>query len=259
MSHWVLMVAPLALASSVMLFAFVGCGLDSSGIGGPETYDGDVLSIQSLVAYWRLGEAPPATTAVDSKGDNDGTYVGGVTLGQPGALAASTDTAVLLDGVDGHITTAFNPFQPGVARTFEGWANRNSNKNDHALFAGDSAGSYPVLRCTAGSDDVRFNPDVSGAGQDFVGVLPGTGVWFHWALVWDGPSLTATLFIDGVNKGKLTFGFDFGGDPGNIELGAEGGASSPFDGLLDEVAVYDAALDDATIQSHFTVGTTTAG
>ena len=31
MSHWVLIVAPLVLASLVMLFAFVGCFLDSVG------------------------------------------------------------------------------------------------------------------------------------------------------------------------------------------------------------------------------------
>jgi hypothetical protein len=238
-----------------MLFAFVGCQLNTRGLGGP-TYDSTITSDELAVSYWRLGEAPGATTAVDSKGNNDGTYVGGVTLGQPGAISGSTDTAVLLDGVDGRITTSFNPFEPGVARTFEGWANRSSNTNDHALFAGDAATAYPVLRCLAGSDDVRFNPDTSGAGQDFAGALPGTGVWFHWALVWDGSALTATLFVNGVDKGKLNFSFGFGGAPGNIELGAEGGTSSPFEGLLDEVVVYNELLDSAVIQSHFTLGST---
>ncbi|HEX8742259.1 MAG TPA: LamG domain-containing protein [Thermoleophilaceae bacterium] len=255
MSHWVLLVAPLALASFVMLFAFVGCGLDSTGLGGPATYDGIVTGNDLTVSYWRLGEEG-GTTAIDSKGNNDGTYVGGVTLGQPGALAGNADTAVALDGVDGRVTTSFNPFATGVARTFEGWAKRNSNEKDHALFAGDAATAYPVLRCNAGSDDVRFNPDTSGAGQDFAGALPGPGKWFHWALVWDGAALSATLFVDGADKGKLTFGFDFGGAPGNIELGAEGGASNPFDGQLDEVAVYNGALDSAVIQTHFTLGST---
>jgi hypothetical protein len=255
MSYWVLLVAPLVLATFVMLFAFVGCQLESVGRGGPrpQTYDEVVLDNEFLVSYWRLGESE-GPTAVDSKGGNDGTYAGGVTLGQPGALAGSTDTAVLLNGVDGRVTTGFNPFEPGVARTFEGWAKRNSNTSDDALFAGDAATSYPVLRCNAGSDDVRFNPDASGAGQDFAGALPGTGVWFHWALVWEGADLTATLYVDGVKKGTLTFGNGFGGAPGNIELGAEGGTANPFDGELDEVAVYNGALDSDTIGNHFALG-----
>jgi hypothetical protein len=257
------LVAPLVLASFVMLFAFVGCFLDSSGYGNGEdprpetkTYDMVVLETEGIHSYWRLGEAPGETTAVDSKASNDGTYVGGVTLGQPGPLVNNTDTAVLLDGVDGHITTSISTFDTGQAWTFEGWAMRNSNTADHALFAGDAATSYPVLRCNAGGDDVRFNPDASGAGQDFVGALPGTAVWFHWVLVWDGAANTATLYVDGVDKGTLTYANGFGGAPGNLEFGAEGGATNPFDGSLDEVAVYFGALDAATVQAHFTTGST---
>jgi hypothetical protein len=257
MSHWVLLVAPLVLAASVMLFAFVGCFLDSVGRGGPlpPTYEEEVGGTEFLVSYWRLGEAPGSTTAVDSQGNNDGTYVGGVTLGTPGALAGNADTAALFNGVDARVTTSFNPFQPGVARTFEGWAGRASNTSDHALFGGDAEASYPVLRCLAGGGDVRFNPDTSGAGQDFTGALPEVGEWFHWALVWDGAAKTAELYIDGVSKGVLTYAFDFGGEPGNIALGAEGGAINPLEGQLDEVAVYEVALDAERINSHFVLGT----
>ena len=264
MSHWVLLAAPLALASFVLLFAFVGCQLDSEGTqhGEPEpeprTYDAAVLATEGISSYWRLGEPAGDTTAADSKDGNNGTYEGGFTLGEPGALSGNPDTAVRLDGVDGRITTSFNPFQTASSRTCEGWANRASDTAAHALFAGDAATSYPVLRCNAGSSDVRFNPDTSGAGQDFAGALPAPGKWFHWVLVWDGGAQAATLFVDGADKGTLTFGFDFGGAPGNIELGAEGGTTNPFDGHLDEVAVYDGALDAATIQSHFTLGSTGA-
>jgi hypothetical protein len=262
MSYWILLVAPLALAAFVMLFGFVGCFLDSgpypngNGNGTVEKYEDTVAANQFLLSYWRLGDEPGSQTAVDSKGGNDGTYVGGTTLGQPGALAGNPDTAVLLDGVDGRVTTTFNPFQTGVVRTFEGWANRNSNKSDHALFAGDDPTSYPVLRCLAGGEDVRFNPDASGAGQDFAGALPGTGKWFHWVLLWDGKAKQAELFVDAVSQGTLTYAFEFGGSPGNIELGAEGGTTNPFDGLLDEVAVYENALDPATIKKHFELATT---
>src|SRR5215831_14920886 len=51
------------------------------------------------VAYYRLGETS-GTTAVDSSGNgSNGTYVGGVALGQPGALLpGDTDPAAGFNG-----------------------------------------------------------------------------------------------------------------------------------------------------------------
>src|SRR6185369_12380878 len=43
-------------------------------------------------AYWRLGETA-GTIALDAAGADPGTYTGGVTLRQPGALPADVDTA----------------------------------------------------------------------------------------------------------------------------------------------------------------------
>jgi hypothetical protein len=59
------------------------------------------------VAYWRLDEPANSTTALDASGHGaDGTYVGGVTLGQTGALAEDPDTAALFDGAGGHVDFA---------------------------------------------------------------------------------------------------------------------------------------------------------
>lgn len=55
------------------------------------------------IGYWRLGESVGAGTAIDASGyGHNGTYIGGVTLGQPGALG--DDTAALFDGVNGTVT-----------------------------------------------------------------------------------------------------------------------------------------------------------
>ena len=218
---------------------------DTAADTGPTTNFAYPEKGYSRTAQWRLDETS-GSQAQDSAASNHGTYSGGYTLNHPGATA-DTGRAVLLNGVNGRMTTGYNPFAAGSARTFEGWAKRNSNSTADTLFAGDSFVGYPVLRALGGND-VRFNPDTTGAGQDFINALPGTGVWFHWALVWDGAARTATLYVDGVSKGTLTFGFGFGGLPGNIELGAEGsGTANPFDGYLDEVSVYPFALSAAAV------------
>jgi len=54
------------------------------------------------IGYWRLGEAPGNANAIDVSGKaNNGTYSGGITLGQPGFHGG--DTAVLFDGATGRI------------------------------------------------------------------------------------------------------------------------------------------------------------
>jgi hypothetical protein len=75
----------------------------------PTKYATQVLA-DKPIGYWRLGEAPGTSAAVALRGDN-GTYSGGITLGQPGLHGG--DTAALFDGATGRIvvpnSSALNP------------------------------------------------------------------------------------------------------------------------------------------------------
>ena len=65
-------------------------------------YSGTILA-DSPLAYYRLGDAS-GTTAVDaSSNELNASYVGGVTLGQPGAFPFDPDSAVTLDGSSGYV------------------------------------------------------------------------------------------------------------------------------------------------------------
>ncbi len=65
----------------------------------PSRYATRVLA-DAPIGYWRFGEAPGAPRARDeSPNRNDGTYSGGITLGQPGFHDG--DTAALFDGRTG--------------------------------------------------------------------------------------------------------------------------------------------------------------
>jgi hypothetical protein len=68
-------------------------------------YRAAILELANLVSYWRFGEAS-GTVAADEKGTNPGTYVGGLTLGVPGALPADPNTAVTLNGSTGNVLVA---------------------------------------------------------------------------------------------------------------------------------------------------------
>ena len=65
-----------------------------------DTY-GKAVVADSPDFYWRLGDAS-GPTAKDSSGNQlDGSYSGGETFGQPGAVPGTSDTAVLFDGTSG--------------------------------------------------------------------------------------------------------------------------------------------------------------
>jgi parallel beta-helix repeat protein len=194
----------------------------------------------SRVSFWRLDESS-GTQALDSTGAHNGTYAGGVSLNQ-GGVTPDGDAAVLLNGTDGRITTSYNPFASGSARTFEGWAKRNSSTTNDALLGGDATVQQPRLLILAGGNNVRFTANEAGTPINWTNASPGTGVWFHWVLVYDDSIGTATLYVNGQSKGTQTVANAYSGSPGNLELGSNSGTFNPFDGYLDEVAVYNRAL-----------------
>jgi hypothetical protein len=62
-----------------------------SAVGAPTTYADRVIADDARI-YWRLGESPGATTAVDAAGQDDAT-INSFTLGRPGAILGDVDTA----------------------------------------------------------------------------------------------------------------------------------------------------------------------
>ncbi len=261
MSHWVLLVTPLVLASLVMLFAFVGCFLDSIGEGGPDTYAGEVTSSQYSVSYWRLGEAARATTAVDNKGNNDGTYVGGATLGQPGLLVGDTDTAVQFDGSSGYVSVprnddSLNPFKFTVEALVEVGGNDGQFRavvSSRDIGEGALTFGYILYASDQNKWEAWVGDGVTNMWQIASGpdVTPGK---HYLAMTYDGQTLK--LYVDPDSDAPAAEDVLY--EPNATrELRIGSGANEAeaplffFNGVIDEVAVYNIDLDYATIQDHF--------
>src|SRR4051812_48536327 len=94
----------------------------------------------------------------------------------------------------------------------------------------------------------------NGAEQLWTNAWPGTGQWVHWAVVLSESTDTAELFINGASKGTRTVSQAYATTPGSFEAGASGSTNNPFDGRLDEVAVYEHGLSAARIAAHHDAG-----
>jgi hypothetical protein len=265
MTHWVLLAAPLILASSVLVFAFVGCSLDSEGLGpgeppASEQYSTDVTT--KAISYWRLGEPPLETTAADSKGSNPGTYVGGVTLGVPGLVVGGPDTAAHFDGSTGYVSVphndnSLNPpsFTVEALVNVEGDGQYGAVVSSRDISTTGEVFGYVLYA----SDQNRWEAWVGDGGLPPWQILTGPDVTpgvHYLAMTYD--KTTLKLYLDPFADEPLSADVPY--QPNTVrELRIGAGANELtdpqwfFNGVIDEVAVYDFALDFATLHEHFSL------
>lgn len=211
-------------------------------------YAQSVMRDQPL-RYYRLSETN-GTTAVDAMGNANGTFQGGVTLGQTGLIKGDPNTAVLLDGSTGYLSMPTSGLPSGSqAFSIEFWMN---------LTVGQATG-HAIMK--VGNDtnlqQVALYYTVSGA---FVNLYTGTshttganaapaGTICHFVVTYNGTTLI--LYTNGQNVVQttialnLTYGIAY---IGNDDF------SEPVQGILDEVAVYSNALTADQITHHYHAG-----
>lgn len=197
------------------------------------------------------GAALPAPLAVETTQSalSAGSVVGGVTFGQVGALRGSMDTAASLNGSTGYISVPTSGL-PASGATFslEAWVK----------LAANPASAGPIL--VLGQTGSRTFFQVNSAGTVSVGsgstiTSPSAislNAWHHLVATYDGATLT--LYVDGasVASGASSSAITYG----NAWIG-QSLAGAFLSGLLDEVAIYGAALSAARVTAHYNAGVST--
>jgi hypothetical protein len=204
--------------------------------------------------YWRMDEASGATTFINSvaSGVNAGTKVG--TTSAVGASGAVLDGSYWdLNGSTNYITSSYTPYASGTSRTFEAWVNRDTSDTEDVIFGSSDATNSPRLAFPSGTGAMVFKPNgATGSGVTFTASGIGSTGWKHIALVFEDSTNTTNLYLNGAQVASGTTADQFHATPGNFEVGRS--ATAPdglFDGKIAEVAVYERALDETEIASHY--------
>ena len=82
------------------------------------------------------------------------------------------------------------------------------------------------------------------------------GGWHHVVFTRVRASGALALYVDGVAAGTATGGTQSLIASTNISLGRIHTGTNYLQGVLDEVAVYNAAISAATVTAHYSTGTT---
>jgi hypothetical protein len=209
--------------------------------GAAPTYRDVIFNTAGLRSYWRLGEAS-GTTAADEKSAHPGTYTGGVSLAQPGALTG--DTAAGFDGSDDEMTAGGSALALTTAGSLEGWfyweagsaaLMRDSTSSGGWILAFDNGGNLAYRVGGKGFTTSRTTASVRNG-------------WHHLALTVSGG--TARFYIDGA---LVHTGSGAGTAAARMpwHLMRNGTLSGRSRGRGDEVAVYGSALSATTVAQHY--------
>ena len=248
-----------------------------SNATGSVTSQPVVLSVGDLVALWRFNEGS-GTTAFDSSGHgNDGTLMGengnvpAWASGQPGFGGALRFTNNGNDhsyvSVPGNALleigqTSTTPW------TITAWAYENSDgmgnfvANYGRILVIDDGAALQLESGAQGDDEFYTWDRVTGNWEIAWGtnnsVSPLLDQWVHWAVVYDGND-TITLYRNGnqapnggVASQSVSSYVEYGSlDQGAILIGSELAQTGDrnWNGLLDDVAVFNVALSQTQIQT----------
>lgn len=280
--------APLVIAAIVMAVRFVGCAFQTHGIPGPPQtptdYSSAVLgNMMSLVSFWRLNDSinqTGPTKAKDIRDGNDGTYQGSVSPGGATGLA-NTDTgnsAALFLGGYVEVPDTKNSLNP-ASFTVEllvqpGGIDPTNRRTIVSSFSDTAQAGYALA---LNNTDFEAIVGTGGATQTLpVHANAQPNQSYYVAMTYNDMKKLLELYVEPApnpDENQLNQSEFIGADPYHqrynsasypyvpqvqpatkLRMGASTGGGPPaefFQGALQDVAVYNAALSFEDIATHY--------
>ena len=199
-----------------------------------------------LVGYWMFDEGG-GQVALDSSGNGlDGTL-----NGDPQWVAGQLGGALDFDGSGDYVEIPHDPLLSITDEiTIAAWTNMRANASGEMAIVskgGWGANDLPYeLTETAG--DVIFWQFYDDAGRDTCAPeSPPVGEWHHIAGTYDGNVFKC--YIDGELADEWAYAGTMPENTASVMIGRRSRGGTHFNGMIDDVAIYDRALDEGEIQS----------
>ncbi len=234
-----------SIALPVVIFVFVA---------------GSMPARAGLVAWYEFDEPAGSTQAEDSSGNELHGTLGGFDATVDSDFVPGSGMfggAIHFDGLDDVVETTELP-HPAESFTYAYWfrpdadMNPNDGRVDLAYSNARPHFSFDRDADHRGKIAIYYNID----GEDATTQVRSTTTswaadsWHHLAFTWDGTDVK--MFVDGVQEGSNARSGTQGVSPG-IKLGSNNGGN-PFDGMMDDFAVWDDWLAPSEIASVFSGG-----
>ena len=213
-------------------------------------------AVADLVAHWPLDG-----NADDALGNHDGSAAA-VVFGADGA-AAHTGTAAEFNGSNSTITVPFDSDLNPDSFTLSMWASADSTSGFASavtsrddISGGVSTHGYIIYNNSDGDWDF-WTGDGDSGWDSLQGPSVNTGSWTHLTITYDAGTDTKSLWVNGalavsdnVPQSGSTQYSPNGPQSENLHIGsgADNGTQFYFDGLIDDIAIWDNVLTQSEIQ-----------
>ena len=207
----------------------------------------------SLVGCWKFDEGS-GTIAYDSSGNgNDGTLVLAGSAISSAWVSGKYRSALSFDGVDDYVNlTNQPPITNGF--TFSAWVKRNGDSpstqevfNNHQFFLRtmpENENSDNPFEAFVNLSDGSVEPRAQS------NVASTIGQWFFVTVTWD--KTTLKIYVNGELNGSSTRSGELTSTTVEARIGRGEQTNvnaNPFNGLIDEVALFDVALEAEGIEA----------
>ena len=219
-------------------FAFTSLGADAQDFSS------------NLVAYWKLDDGS-GTTAVDSSGNgHDGTVTGNPAWQSSAKIAGGLDFETT-DGVDRIDVGTFDLSGSGVS--IAAWIRWENGFSDSRIVIKSNSNNgadqlWGMTVTSNGRVDFRIRVGGTFVQLDSADGATTSGQWHHVAGTYDGT--TMRLYIDGTEVASTAHKVGGAVDQdasAPVALGDSPQGSRTFDGVMDDVRIYDRALSEKDI------------
>ena len=192
-----------------------------------------------LAGYWKFDEGS-GTTAHDSSGnENDGTLVGGAQW-----VAGNFGGAIQFNGSNAYVTASHIPLD-SRSFTVTMWVNPVLYTSEQIVFSQGTSGTDAEMHFRLNGDgSVRmgfYNNDL-----DTPGGLIKDNNWYHITFWYDFENQNRRIYIDGELEAELAAS-PYLGTSGDTIIGSWHGDTQWFQGIIDDVRIYNRILSDVEI------------
>jgi hypothetical protein len=222
------------------IFAFISLSMGVAAVSEAQQLPA------GMIAYWKFNECA-GTTAADAVNANSGTLVNG-----PVWTSGKIDCALSFDGVSTYVNVApSSTLNVTNQLTIEAWINMAAQAGGPQHYIvdsrdGSSTGGYGL---NVDTELIQFW--IGQRWPDF-SVSITTGAWHHVVGTYDGT--TMVVYVDGTSVGSAPFSAVSSPSTAPLFIGQRYTSSEIFNGLMDEVAIYNRALSPADVQQRYQNG-----
>ena len=237
----------------------------------------DNATASDLTAAWQFDEGGGSTTTDATGNGNDGTINGATWT----TSSRTGDAALVFDGTADYVQTTASTLDLKTATNFtlSAWFQTDTTTGQHHILwqgvsaqngwgtPGSTSPSTSEMHLTVGDHDapdkITFFLGYSNTTSDPIDItsintFTDTSGWHHAVVVvtdLGSGNLQADLYVDGVFEGSDTGNqTDRSQWDSDLRIGRGGQSDRNFDGMIDEIGIYDRALTPAEISGLYSTG-----